>query len=84
MAEHSVYWMHETSGVLRPAIEAYLTAGPMTEDQIAAMRAYLRAWISSPFWGGAFDLRRRIETLTTRGAIKAWLDDAVDIGIDPL
>ena len=35
------YWKHETSGVLRPAVEAYLGGGPMTGSQIAAMRAYL-------------------------------------------
>jgi hypothetical protein len=29
------YWMHETSGVLRPVVEAYLHGGPMTEADIA-------------------------------------------------
>lgn len=36
------FWMNETSGVLRPAVEAYLRREPMTPNQIAAMRAYLR------------------------------------------
>ena len=39
------YWMYETSGVLRPAIEAYFS-GLMTDQHIAAMRAYLRQWIA--------------------------------------
>lgn len=40
------YWMHETTGVLRPAIEAYLSRSldphspEMTPEQIAAVRGY--------------------------------------------
>jgi hypothetical protein len=44
------YWLHESSGVPRPAVEAYLAGEPMAEAQIAAMRAYLRQWIGSPVW----------------------------------
>ncbi len=79
------YWMYETSGVLRPAIEVYLDGGPMTEAQIAAMRAYLRQWIVAPWKGsGIADLRRRIEELTSRPTIERWIDDALARDIDPL
>ena len=80
------YWMHETSGVLRPAVEAYLNGGPMSDVQIAAIRAYLRQWIAAPAWKGPMIdvLRTQIEELTTRDAIAAWLDRAMDEGIDPL
>lgn len=80
------YWMYETSGVLRPAVETYLYGEPMTAAQIAAMRAYLRQWIFAPVWQGAEvgELRERIDGLTTREAIAAWLDDADACGIDPL
>lgn len=78
------YWMHETSGVLRPAVEAYLAGGPMSPDQVAAMRAYLRQWIASPSWARAAELRRRVDGLTDRKAIAQWLDDAMAVGIDPL
>ena len=44
------YWMHEISGVLAPAVKAYLTGGAMTPGQIAAMRAYVRQWIDAPIW----------------------------------
>jgi hypothetical protein len=77
------YWMHETSGVLRPAVEAYLNREPLSEADIAAMRAYLRQWIAG-FFGGAADLAGRIDKLTSREAIEDWLDDATEIGIDPL
>lgn len=80
------FWMHETSGVLRPAVEAYLTGAPMTREQIAAMRAYLRQWIFVPCWRGRTVrfLRRAINDLTSREGIRAWLALAEQEGIDPL
>jgi hypothetical protein len=89
------YWMHETSGVLRPAVEAYLNGVEMTPEQIAAMRAYLRQWIMAPVWdanpyagkhevGWLAQMRFRIDRLTTREAIKSWVEDAIDAGMDPL
>lgn len=80
------YWMYETSGRLRPAVEAYLNRQLMSEAQIAAMRAYLRQWIAAPTWRGPDiqTLRERIDGLTSRGAIRRWLDLAEEIGIDPL
>ena len=86
------YWMHETTGVLRPAVEAYLAGGPMTDAEVVAMRAYLRQWIFAPVYDpnrnpyplSLADLRADIEYLTTRHAIEVWLDDAGDLGIDPL
>ncbi len=95
MARSPDYWMHETSGVLQPAIEAYLAGGPMTDEQIAAMRAYLRQWIMAPGWDANPDasllyrqkialLRRWVDSLTSREVIKGWLSEAEKIGIDPL
>jgi hypothetical protein len=81
------YWQDETTGVLRPAVEAYLNGATMTGEQIAAMRAYLRQWIMAPVWAAcpALDeLRQRIEGLTFREAIDDWLNDALLEGIDPL
>jgi hypothetical protein len=81
------YWMYETSGVLRPAIKAYLARDELTPDEIAAIRAYLRQWIENGEWGRErmlAELRRDVDTLHSRQAITAWLDKATDIGIDPL
>ena len=80
------YWMNETSGVLRPAVEAYLAGGAMTVMQVGAMRAYLRQWIALPVWQGPTveELRSAIGGLTTRANIEAWLNHAEDAGIDPL
>jgi hypothetical protein len=80
------YWRNETSGVLRPAIEAYLGREPLSEAHIAAIRAYLRQWVHAPgFFGPEIDaLRSRVDGLTTRKAISQWLGDAEKEGIDPL
>jgi hypothetical protein len=80
-----MFWMRETSGVLRPAIEAYLAGGGMTAEQIAAMRAYLRQWIAGNWVGADLEsLRLDVDGLTSRAAIERWLDRAMDAGIDPL
>ena len=85
-ASHPGYWMYETTGVLRPAVEAYLAGGPLTAMHVAAMRAYLRQWIAAPAWQGEeIDrLRADVDTLTSRAAIARWLDRAEKEGIDPL
>jgi hypothetical protein len=80
------YWMYEVSGVLRPAIQAYLENEAMTPAQIAAMRAYLRQWIMAPEWrGDNIDLlRATVGSLATRKNIDSWLEVADHDGIDPL
>ncbi len=85
------YWMHETSGVLRPAVEAYLAGEQMTEAQVATMRAYLRQWIASPYWAVGLPgdhrlsvLRAWVDDLSSRESIRLWLETAEMIGIDPL
>jgi hypothetical protein len=77
--------MDETSGVLKPAIQAYLSGDPMTEVEVEVVRAYLRQWIEAPVWKGALEqLREDIDGLTSREAISDWLDLAEEEGIDPL
>ncbi|SCK49492.1 hypothetical protein VAR608DRAFT_4930 [Variovorax sp. HW608] len=80
------YWMYETSGVLRPAVEAYLRDEPMTPEHIAALRAYLRQWIAYP-WAGSeavHVLRKAVDQLYSREAIDDWLELAIEQCIDPL
>jgi hypothetical protein len=87
------FWPYETTGILRPAVEAYL-AGSMSPIQIAAMRAYLRQWIDAPAWehllGDPDDrawlkgMRRRVGGLETFAAVQEWIDEATDAGMDPI
>ena len=85
--------MDRTDGLLRPAVEAYLRGGEMTPTGLMALQAYLKRSIPAPNWRGegveglrerVEDLRERVEDLDTREKLEAWLDDALDIGIDPL
>jgi hypothetical protein len=89
------YWMHETSGMLRPAVEAYLEGGKIDMAQIAALRAYLRQWINAPGWDAnphadaddraeLAELRARVDQLMSRTAIEDWINDVIDQGMDPL
>ena len=87
------YWMHETTGVLRPAVEAYLHHQPLTGAQIAALRAYCRQWIElfEPPEGApeaahrVIDrLRAMVDGLVDREAIDVWMEQATAIGADPL
>jgi hypothetical protein len=79
------YWMNETSGVLAPAVEAYLADRDMTGEQVAAMRAYLRQWIAADWIGPKIEgLRAGIDGLQNRETIKVWLGEADQAGIDPL
>jgi hypothetical protein len=84
------YWMHETSGVLRPAIEGYLNRRPLTLFEVATIRAYLRQWIFSPVWDGLGGdeelarLRRQIDGIRNRADIDRWIRDALEEGHDPL
>ena len=80
------YWMHETSGALRPAVEAYLRRKEMSLLHIAALRAYLRQWINRGEWKGPAveGLRRAVDSIRSRDDIQAWLETALEAGIDPL
>ena len=91
------YWMYETSGRLKAAIHAYLNYMgnpvhfPMSDDHIALIREYLKQWINAPAYTAAegFEvekaaLRESVEAIATARDIDRWLDQATEIGIDPL
>jgi len=79
------FWMNEAGPVLRPAATAYLRGESLTDEQVAALRAYLRQWMEGDWRGPETEaLRAGIDGLTSRKAIAAWLHAALDAGIDPL
>ena len=74
-------------------IEQKIDAGAVQEekrmaaldDQIAALRAYLRQWIAAPWIGPGIErLRTKVDRLQSREAIEDWLGDALAEDIDPL
>lgn len=88
------YWVFETTGVLRPAVEAYLlTMAPLAPQHVAALRAYCRQWIE--LFEPPEDapeaqrrviarLRAMVDGLVDRRAFDVWIMQATDIGADPL
>ena len=89
------YWMYETSGRLRPAVEAYLRNETLDAGQILALKAYLRQWINATTWDeNPFmdvlaqcrlrTLRQEVNAITSRDDISDWLAEAVAFGMDPL
>lgn len=79
------FWMNETSGVLRSAVEAFLLQdGPLTVGQIVAVRAYLRQWMAAEWCGGEVEvLRSSLEGIASRTDLSAWYHRALDANIDP-
>lgn len=82
------YWRNEVSGRLAHAVMAYLDEKPMSREQLAIFRSYLDIWIHAPCWLGPEPelghLRSTVSTLDSAAAIRKWLDEALDICIDPL
>ena len=79
------YWMNETSGALRPAVEAYLNDWPMSAAHVAALRAYFRQWMAADWAGPRIEeLRARIDSLDSKVKLERWLADALELNIDPL
>lgn len=79
------FWMKETSGVLQPAVIAYLKGDWLSQSQVVAIRAYLRQWMAADWKGGDLvgELRRDLDEIHTRSDIDAWVDKASEIAIDP-
>ena len=81
------FWMDEQSGVLRPAVEAYLLLeDELSPEHIGVMRAYLRQWIMAPVWCGpaVTALREALDGIESRAGVDRWLGAALKVGIDPL
>lgn len=89
------YWLHNTDGVLVPAVNRLIKGYPLSVADIGAIRAYLRQWIWSPVWDknptlddagaerlGAF--RESLDRLATAPEINHWIRALVDEGMDPL
>ena len=86
-----LFWMNESSGVLRDAVEALLEpAGELTPRQLALLKAYCIHWILAPCWAWPEDAppRQGLVKLVGDAADKPglWtaLEELFEWGIDPL
>jgi hypothetical protein len=95
-ADAPPYWMHETSGVLAAAVAQFLeNPNACTLNQLSYLRAYFKLWVDAKVWDSnpAHDdesradlarLRARCHGITNVADMRAWLDEAVAAGMDPL
>jgi hypothetical protein len=88
------YWMHETGGELRRAVERYLTGSEMSIHDCRLVILYLQQWVNSPVWDAnpiqSVNSKRKLSQLRegaaaarTRDDIEACTHLAVDLGLDP-
>jgi hypothetical protein len=79
------YWQDEQSGILAPVVHRSLAGGMLDSLEIGVMRAYLRQWMAGEFRGPkVVALRRDVETIASTEDLDAWLERALEAGIDPL
>lgn len=79
------YWMHETSGVLRPVIEAYLSGRVLNDAEVGIMRKYLYQWVTLGDWGqDVSELAAAVAGIRTREDVERCIVELDDWGMDPL
>ena len=88
--------MHETSGVLAKAVKLFLSyPRGCTLNDLTVLRAYFRLWCRSSAWDqnpGHTDetradlarLRARCDGITNVADMQLWVEQAVEMGMDPL
>lgn len=85
------YWRNEVSGHLADAIETLVMGEPLESHERSLVAAYLKIWSDYPGWqtgdGRVDALRQNFDALVAQGTTETiwqWLNQAMDIGIDPL
>lgn len=80
------YWMNESSGLLANTVSRYLAGDELGDVDLPLMRAYLRQWIEAPLFVGpeVEALRAGVDELQSTDDVRAWLERAIDAGVDPL
>jgi hypothetical protein len=95
MRDAPKYWPCETSGLLKPAVEAYLHGKPLSDDHVRVLRAYLKQWVDSPVWDQnpyanedekqwLAELRRKVDEIHSRNEVRECLSIMTNRGMDPL
>jgi hypothetical protein len=93
-----VNWRAEPSGKMQASVTAYYKAvlgeGTITPEQIERIARFCNYFIHAPCWDfvceGAdsmvadlAELRQRAPTLASIESVRRWLQEALDIGLDP-
>lgn len=89
------YWKNETSGKLKNAILALMDTWTdkhysLSPQELEMLKTYFALWIDYPSWDRTgqeqqFEaLSSQLKSVTSTQQLNQWLEDAMDIGIDPL
>lgn len=67
-----------------PPKTAHLLGDEMTDQQVTDLRAYCLQWMKGSWMSDMARLTAQLEAATTQALLSAWMDDALEVGIDPL
>lgn len=91
-------WQDDVTGILPAAVRAFIDEGlgraKCMSWQTELVRDYMEYYVYAPCWTTGDDdpdfrkkflaLRERVKSLKSAEEIAAWLNDALDLGLDPL
>lgn len=80
-----LYWMNETSGRLGCAVVNFFH-DRMSHDDLRIIIEYVRHWVMAPCWYECEELHRlrsEIRIIHTERALRVFLHDLEELGIDP-
>ncbi|WP_104907135.1 hypothetical protein [Nostoc sp. 'Lobaria pulmonaria (5183) cyanobiont'] len=83
-------WRNETSGELPRAVFKYFSSQYLRIDEISILAEYCRHYINAPCWdaAGGFTselaaLRQSADSISSVADISQWINDCLEIAIDP-
>jgi hypothetical protein len=80
------FWMTEQSGLLEPAVEAYLNGEALSPAELDLIKQYLRQYIERAMMSGEANrgaLLRRAEALRNSRDIERFADELSEYGVEP-
>lgn len=84
-----LYWGNEQSKKLPRAVIKYFGQQPLNQSELELLINYCRYYINAPCWQNKpfetklQDLRKEATALTTVEEISEWINNCLNIGIDP-
>ena len=80
------FWMDETTGKLAEAIEVYMRTEPLSDEQLALLKVYLRQYVERAVISQDADRRKlleRIEKLRRVADVERLADSLSEAGVEP-
>ncbi|NJN17721.1 MAG: hypothetical protein HC822_16325 [Oscillochloris sp.] len=80
------FWMEETTGALREAIEVYMRAEPLDRQQLDVLKIYVRQFIERALMSDERQRKRflgRVDTFRNIKDLESLADDLSEVGVEP-